>query len=62
MDAETLANLLREAKDRHSEYEPNAPEHDWVVWYAGYICARDEGMTPDEAVRHATAHTEGRPA
>ncbi len=61
MDTETLTVLLQEAKSHHSDYEPNAPEHDWTVWYAAYIVAREEGMTPDESVRHATTHTEGHP-
>jgi enterochelin esterase-like enzyme len=34
MDVATLANLLREAAERHHHYEQVAPEHDWAEWYA----------------------------
>jgi len=59
MDVETLTRLLREAEDHHGEYEPTAPKHHWSTWYAGYIVAREEGRSPEEAVAAATAHTEG---
>jgi hypothetical protein len=58
MDVETLTQLLREAEEHHSEYEPTAPKHQWSDWYAAYIVAREQGRTPDEAVADATAHTE----
>jgi hypothetical protein len=60
MDVETLTGLLREAEEHHGEYEPTAPEHHWSTWYAAYIVARNEGRAPEEAVREATSHTEGR--
>jgi hypothetical protein len=60
VDVEKLTELLREAEEHHGEYEPTAPKHHWSTWYAGYIVARDEGRSPDEAVKAATAHTEGR--
>lgn len=59
MDVETLTNLLREAEEHHGEYEPTAPKHHWSTWYAGYIAAREEGKTAEEAVAAATRHTEG---
>jgi hypothetical protein len=59
MDVERLTELLREAEEHHGEYEPSAPEHHWSTWYAAYIVARDNGSAPEEAVREATAHTEG---
>jgi hypothetical protein len=58
MDVETLTNLLREAEEHHGEYEPTTPEHRWSTWYAGYIVAREEGKTADQAVDAATRHTE----
>jgi hypothetical protein len=59
MDIETLTGLLREAEEHHGEYERTAPQHHWSTWYAAYIVARDKGKTAEEAVREATAHTEG---
>lgn len=58
MDVETLTQLLLEAEQHHSQYEPTAPKHPWSTWYAGYIVAREQGKTPDQAVADATAHTE----
>ena len=59
MDVERLTELLKEAEEHHGEYEPTAPPHHWSTWYAGYIVARDEGKSPEEAVQAATARTEG---
>ncbi len=59
MDAATLAALLREAAEHHHAYEQSAPEHDWAVWYAPYIKAREGGSTPDQAVRAAGVSMEG---
>jgi hypothetical protein len=58
MDVESLTSLLREAEEHHGEYEPKAPKHHWSTWYAGYIVAREEGKSPEEAVEAATRHTE----
>ena len=49
MDVERLTELLREAEQHHGEYEPTAPKHHWSTWYAGYMVAREEGRTPEEA-------------
>lgn len=59
MDVERLTELLREAEEHHGAYEPTAPKHHWSTWYAGYIVARDDGRTPEEAVEAATERTEG---
>jgi hypothetical protein len=59
MDVARLTDLLREAEDHHGEYEPTAPKHHWSTWYAAYIVAREQGSDAEEAVRIATAHTEG---
>jgi catechol 2,3-dioxygenase-like lactoylglutathione lyase family enzyme len=58
MDVATLTALLREAEERHGEYEPTAPKHHWSDWYAGYIAAREQGQTPDQAVKAGTGNTE----
>jgi hypothetical protein len=49
MDIATLADLLREAEERHGPYEATAPKHHWWDWYAAYVYARQHGSTPDEA-------------
>ena len=59
MDTATLAGLLREAAEHHHHYEQNSPAHDWSEWYAPYINARDEGSTPEEAVKAAGLYVEG---
>jgi catechol 2,3-dioxygenase-like lactoylglutathione lyase family enzyme len=53
-DAVTLTELLKEAENRHGEYEATAPKHHWSKWYAGYITARERGRTSDEAAKEAT--------
>jgi hypothetical protein len=58
MDVATLADLLREAAERHHPYEETAPEHDWADWYAAYIKAREEGSAPEEASDAAARHVE----
>jgi catechol 2,3-dioxygenase-like lactoylglutathione lyase family enzyme len=59
MDVATLTELLREAEERHSDYEPTAPKHHWSGWYAAYIVARQRGRTPEEAATDAALHMEG---
>jgi hypothetical protein len=56
MDIATLTGFLREAEEHHGPYEATAPKHHWSDWYAGYIVARERGMSPDEAVKDAGAH------
>ena len=58
-DLATLTDLLREAEQRHGQYEPTAPKHHWSAWYGAYIVARERGRTPDEAFKEATLHVEG---
>jgi catechol 2,3-dioxygenase-like lactoylglutathione lyase family enzyme len=50
-DVTTLRELLREAETRHGEYEPTAPKHHWSQWYAAYIVAREQGVTPEAAAQ-----------
>jgi catechol 2,3-dioxygenase-like lactoylglutathione lyase family enzyme len=59
LDVATLTDLLREAEERHGQYEPTAPKHHWSGWYAAYIAARENGSTPDEAAKDAALHIEG---
>jgi hypothetical protein len=59
MDVATLAGLLREAEEHHGRYEPIGPPHHWSGWYAGYIVARRDGRTEEQAVADATLVIEG---
>jgi catechol 2,3-dioxygenase-like lactoylglutathione lyase family enzyme len=59
VDVATLIPLLREAEERHGEYEPTAPKHHWSEWYAAYLVARERGRTPEEAAKDAALHMEG---
>jgi catechol 2,3-dioxygenase-like lactoylglutathione lyase family enzyme len=56
MDVATLAPLLREAEQHHSQYEATAPKHHWSGWYAAYLVARERGRTPEEAAKDAALH------
>ncbi len=58
MDVATLTELLREAENRHGDYEPTAPKHHWSGWYAAYIVARERGRTPGQAAEDAALHIE----
>lgn len=59
MDVATLISLLREAEERHGEYQANAPKHHWSGWYAAYVVACARGRTAEAAAREAALHTEG---
>ena len=59
MDVPTLTDFLREAEERHGNYEPTAPKHHWSGWYAAYVVARERGRTPEEAVKDAVLQIEG---
>ena len=58
-DVATLTELLREAEERHGEYEPTAPKHHWSGWYAAYIVGRERGRASEEAAKDAALHLEG---
>jgi catechol 2,3-dioxygenase-like lactoylglutathione lyase family enzyme len=58
LDVPDLTKLLREAEEHHGAYEASAPKHHWSDWYAGYIVAREQGKTPDEAVRYGKENVE----
>jgi hypothetical protein len=53
-----MTALLQEAEKHHGNYEPTAPKHHWSEWYAAFIVARENGRTPDDAVRDAVLHME----
>jgi catechol 2,3-dioxygenase-like lactoylglutathione lyase family enzyme len=52
-DVPTMMELLREAEEHHSAYERIAPKHHWSTFYAGYIVAREQGRSREEATREA---------
>jgi len=56
LDVATLTELLREAEERHGEYEPTAPKHHWSEWYAAYIVARQRGRSPEQASEDGALH------
>ena len=56
LDVPTMTALLREAEKRHGEYEATALKHHWSDWYAPYIVAREQGLTPDEAAKSGALH------
>ena len=58
MDVATLIPLLREAEERHGQYEATAPKHHWSEWYAAYLVARERGRAPEEAARDAVLYME----
>jgi catechol 2,3-dioxygenase-like lactoylglutathione lyase family enzyme len=60
-DVTSLTELLREAEQRHGEYEPTAPKHHWADWYGAYIVARERGKTPEEAAEAGRLRIESRP-
>jgi predicted enzyme related to lactoylglutathione lyase len=57
-DVATLTALLRETEEHHGEYEPTAPKHHWSGWYAGYMVARQQGKTPEEAAQDGARQVE----
>ena len=57
-DVDSITEVLREAEERHGEYERAAPKHHWSEWYAGYIVARQRGKTPDQAATDAAREVE----
>ena len=57
-DVPTLTELLIEAEKHHGAYEPTAPKHHWSGFYAGYIVARQEGKTPDDAAKEGVRQVE----
>jgi catechol 2,3-dioxygenase-like lactoylglutathione lyase family enzyme len=57
-DVPTLTELLQEAESHHGEYEPTAPKHHWSRYYAGYIVARQQGKTPEEAAKEGVLNIE----
>jgi hypothetical protein len=58
LDVPNLTELLRDAKKRHGEYAASAPKHHWSDWYAGYIVAREQGKTPEEAIQQGARNVE----
>jgi len=54
LDVATVTEILREAEERHGQYEPTAPKHHWSSWYAAFVVARLRGRTTEEAAREAS--------
>jgi catechol 2,3-dioxygenase-like lactoylglutathione lyase family enzyme len=58
MDAASVTELLREAETQHGEYEATAPSHHWSAFYAGYLVARVQGQSPEQAAREGIREVE----
>ena len=58
LDVATLTELLREAEERHGQYEPAAPKHHWSDFYAAYIVARENGKVAEDAVKEGVRNVE----
>jgi catechol 2,3-dioxygenase-like lactoylglutathione lyase family enzyme len=58
MDVATLAQLLHETEQHHGQYEKTHAKHNWWDWYAGYLNARLNGSSSDEAARTADGYME----
>jgi catechol 2,3-dioxygenase-like lactoylglutathione lyase family enzyme len=58
LDVETMTALLQETEMHHGEYEPTAPKHHWSQWYAGYIVARIQGQTSEQAAAEGARRVE----
>jgi len=56
LDVATLTQFLREAEERHGEFERTAPKHHWSGWYAAYLVARERGRTEEDAAKDAGRH------
>ena len=56
LDVATMTALLLEAEKRHGEDEGAAPKHHWSDWYAAYIVAREQGVTPEDAAKLGALH------
>jgi catechol 2,3-dioxygenase-like lactoylglutathione lyase family enzyme len=56
MDVATLTGFLREAEEKHGEFEATAPKHHWSDWYAAYIIARQGGRSVEDAASDGAAH------
>jgi catechol 2,3-dioxygenase-like lactoylglutathione lyase family enzyme len=58
MDVASLAQLLHETEEHHGQYEKAHAKHNWWDWYAGYLDARLEGSSPDDAAAAADRYME----
>jgi catechol 2,3-dioxygenase-like lactoylglutathione lyase family enzyme len=54
-DVAALADLLKEAEERHAGVEATTAKHNWWDWYAPYIVARRLGRSPEDAHEDALA-------
>jgi catechol 2,3-dioxygenase-like lactoylglutathione lyase family enzyme len=57
-DTAMLAELLREAAERHDRFEKTHAGHHWSEWYAPYLNTRQNGSSPEEAATAADHRVE----
>lgn len=58
LEVATVTELLRDAEAQHGRFEPTAPKHHWSDFYAGYVVARAQGQTPEDAARAGAQRVE----
>jgi catechol 2,3-dioxygenase-like lactoylglutathione lyase family enzyme len=51
LDVATLTAFMREAETAHGDYTASAPKHHWSDFYAAYVVARQQGKSPEDAVK-----------
>jgi len=59
-DVATLAELLRETEQHHGQYEKTHGPHNWWDWYAPYLSARQNGISPELAAAAADRYMDER--
>ena len=52
------SELLYETAEHHDHYEKTHAEHHWWDWYASYLSARQNGISPEEAAAAADRYME----
>ena len=57
-DIANLAELLHETGEHHDQFEKTHAKHNWWDWYAPYLSARQDGLSPAEAVADANRYVE----
>jgi catechol 2,3-dioxygenase-like lactoylglutathione lyase family enzyme len=57
-DVARITEFLREAAERHDQYEKTHVAHNWWDWYASYLSARQNGSSSEESAATADRYLE----
>lgn len=57
-DVPSLTALLREAEKAHGDYQATSPKHHWSDFYAAYIVARQQGKSPEDALKEGASNVQ----